>query len=99
MAVDHAEPKARSHKKPVERPVGVNPVIRIDVPDMVVVITQRGIENTHSSKTVDTTVPVGDMNAPNPVHPSVKVVEYRNVLYLNHGSVIIVLYEGVVIIA
>jgi hypothetical protein len=97
MVVNHAVSEGRPHKKPVERPVGVYPVKRIDIPYMVVIEAQRGIEDAHASKAVDQTVSVGDPYAPDLVYPSVEIVVNRDMLYLHYGSVVVVLYKGVVV--
>ena len=98
MAVNHAVTKGRSYEKPVEGPVGVYPVIRIDVSDMIIVIAHRGIVNAHPTKSIDPAVAIGDLHIPNLVHPPVEVVVNGYMLHLYHRSVVIVLHEGVVII-
>lgn len=97
MAVNHAVSKGRPYKKPVKGPEGVDPVIGIDIPDMVVVKAQRGIEDTHTSEAIDPTVSIGDPYISNPIHPSIEIVVNGYVLYLYHGSVVVVLHKGVVI--
>jgi hypothetical protein len=97
IGVNHAVTIGGAYKIPVEWPVNIYPVKRVDIPYVVVIKAHGVIKNPHTSQTVDQPVTIVDLNATDPVYPAVVIVVNRYVLYLNHGPVVVVLYVGAVV--
>jgi hypothetical protein len=72
-------------------------IVNVYEPSMVLENTQVIIKNPHSAYTPYPSISVPDINIPYLRYPSVEIVEYRYVLNLNNGTIVIVLYKRVII--
>ena len=76
----------------IERSVHIVRIPNIDESCAVSVYSVRVVKCYEASNTMDSSVPVADINVTYLGNPSIPVVVDRNVFHLDNGSVIIVLH-------
>jgi hypothetical protein len=87
-----------SDKIVVIRSVYVISVIYIDESGMITVISAWVIIYIHTPKTIYPTIIITNIDIPDPGYPSIIIIIDWNVLYLDYGTVVIVLNIRIVII-
>jgi hypothetical protein len=95
--IHHTKCGSRPDEIPVKRLVYINPVKRINISYMVVVIPEPIVEDTHTSKAIEPSAPVGHVNIPDSADPSVIIVKDRKLCDLYHRSIVIILHIGIVV--
>lgn len=84
-------------KEPVIWPVDIKSVETIDIACIVVKVTQIVVIDPETANAPDHSVPIPNIDIANLTYPSVKVIEYRYVLYLDHCTVIVILHKWVIV--
>jgi disulfide bond formation protein DsbB len=97
LGIYHAISGGRPYKIPVEWLVDINPVIRIDVPEVVIVVPEPVVVDTHAPQAIQPSAPVGHMNVPDSADPSVIIVKDREVRDLDYRPEIVILHIRVVV--
>jgi hypothetical protein len=95
--IHHTKCSSRPDEIPVKRLIYINPVKWIDITDMVVVIPESVVVDTHTPKAVKPAAPVVHVNIPNSADPSVIIIEDRKLCDLYDGSVVVILHIRIVI--
>lgn len=95
--IHHTKCGSRPDEIPVKRLVYINPVIWIDISDMVVVVAESIVIDTHTTKAVKPATPIVHVNIPNSADPSVVIIEDRKLCDLYDGSVVVILHIRIVI--
>lgn len=92
-----AKAEGRSHKIAVKWCISVISVIDVHITSEMIEITVIIVEYPHSTNTPHKIVAIPDVDAANLTNATVVIVENGYILYLNHGTVVIILYKGIVI--
>lgn len=95
--IHHTICSSRSDEIPVIRLIYINLIKRINISDMVVVIPESIVVDTHTSKAVQPSAPIVHMNIPDSADPSVIIVKDGKLCDLYNRPIVIVLYVRIVI--
>lgn len=99
VVIHHAESNSWPHKVPVKRTVHINPVIDIYVTGVMAVISTAVIKYPKVTDPAYPTVPVTYIYITDLIYTTVGIIINGRVFYLDDCSVIVILYEGIVIIS
>lgn len=73
-------------------------VIYVDKSGMITVVSPWVIVHIHASKTVYPSIVITNIDIPDPIYPTIIIIIDRNVLYLNYGTVVVILNIGIVVV-
>jgi hypothetical protein len=93
-----AQSYGRSSKESVPRPIDVKAVVHVDISGVVIIESPAVIVHIHASNTSHPVAAIVYIHITDLGDPTVMIVKNGDVLHLNHGSVIVVLGIGTIIV-
>jgi hypothetical protein len=96
--VHQAKTKGRSCEISMERGIGIITVVHVDITGMVIIKSPVVVIDIHAAKSEHPSTVIADVHIANLCHTPIKIIKNRDILYLDHSTVVIVLCIRTIIV-